>query len=754
MVTVDIRVGDARALLAAMPSASVHCIVTSPPYFGLRDYGVDGQMGLEPTLAEYIAGMVGLFREARRVLRDDGTLWCNIGDSYATGTSASRNPSSTTGPAVPASWAGRSQPIRVGTPLGLKTKDLMMVPARLAIALQDDGWFLRSQMPWIKRSCLSGGTRVYARTQKGEMPMTIKDMVRLDPSTVQLWNGEKWTQVIDWWPSERPETTYEIELRTGQRIGCTGDHLWPTQRGNVKASELRAGGGLWPADVIKTCRLPEPPAPARPSALDDDLIGWFVGLYIAEGCRSGDGVAIASHVKEEARFDRLRLVADAYHGRCWLGRKKGNACSFQMAGPAVVALVEMYVSGDLAAGKHLGPRCWERSDQFLRAVLDGYLSGDGHWDAVNKRWRLGFCNNDELVADLRTLCARLGVPVRLRRVTHKLGDKEFPGYRGEIRFDRAAHSVRGGFAAKADGEVVAVRQSRARRFWDIHVEDEPHLYALASGVLTHNCMPESVTDRPTSAIEYVFLLTKRPSYFWDAEAVKVAGAIKAGTRAAKGSNVRSDLKDVNGRPPEYWEYTGTRNFRNSDLFFSSLEAPHGLITDADGNPVALDVNTAAFKESHFAVFPLKLIEPLIKAGTSERGCCPACGAPWVRMVEKARTFESGSGRAGNLPSGKNGAALQGGGETGDIRRGPVVHSTTTGWQPSCGCPPAEPVPCTVLDPFGGAGTTAVVAQRLGRDAILLELNPDYAAMAERRLQADRGELPIEGVGLFAGVGAR
>jgi DNA modification methylase len=78
-------------------------------------------------------------------------------------------------------------------------------------------------------------------------------------------------------------------------------------------------------------------------------------------------------------------------------------------------------------------------------------------------------------------------------------------------------------------------------------------------------------------------------------------------------------------------------------------------------------------------------------------------------------------------------------------------NVTTGWQPTCGCPLAEPVPCTVLDPFGGAGTTGMVAQRLGRDAILLELNPDYAAMAEKRLAADRGELPIEGVGLFGRV---
>src|SRR5690606_37688074 len=82
-MSVRILIGDCRERLKELPDASVHCCVTSPPYFGLRDYGVDGQMGLEATPSEFVAGMVELFREVRRVLRDDGTLWLNLGDSYA-----------------------------------------------------------------------------------------------------------------------------------------------------------------------------------------------------------------------------------------------------------------------------------------------------------------------------------------------------------------------------------------------------------------------------------------------------------------------------------------------------------------------------------------------------------------------------------------------------------------------------------------------------------------------------------------------
>jgi len=114
----------------------------------------------------------------------------------------------------------------------------------------------------------------------------------------------------------------------------------------------------------------------------------------------------------------------------------------------------------------------------------------------------------------------------------------------------------------------------------------------------------------------------------------------------------------------------------------------------------------------------------------------ACGAPWKRVVDVTRTFESGSGRAGNMPNGKNGASLQGGGATLDIRRGPTTHTTTTGWSPSCACDAGEPVPQTVLDPFSGAGTTGLVADRLGRHYIGVEINPEYVTMSEARIRND------------------
>ena len=140
--------GDCREVLRGLDESSVHCVVTSPPYWGLRDYGADGQLGLEETPAQHVANMVEVFREVRRVLREDGTLWLNYGDTYASTTSGygkrggsyedERN-----------NW-GDVAPHRTPIPAGLKPKDLCGIPWRVAFALQEDGWWLRQDIIWHK----------------------------------------------------------------------------------------------------------------------------------------------------------------------------------------------------------------------------------------------------------------------------------------------------------------------------------------------------------------------------------------------------------------------------------------------------------------------------------------------------------------------------------------------------------------------------------------------------------------------------
>lgn len=141
-----LMIGDCVASMRQMEAGSVHTCITSPPYFGLRDYGNDGQIGLESTPDEFVAALVNVFREVRRVLRDDGTLWLNLGDSYANdgkwgGSSGGKHASTLHG----ASSIGRG---KVTT--GLKPKDLIGIPWRVAFALQADGWYLRQDIIWHK----------------------------------------------------------------------------------------------------------------------------------------------------------------------------------------------------------------------------------------------------------------------------------------------------------------------------------------------------------------------------------------------------------------------------------------------------------------------------------------------------------------------------------------------------------------------------------------------------------------------------
>lgn len=150
-MTVTILIGDCLHHLRSLPSQSVQSCVTSPPYFGLRDYGHDGQLGMEPTPQDYVSNMVNVFREVKRVLKDDGTLWINIGDSYVantTGNSARTRPTRMTG-GVATQLAGGKRPDKKPTGT-LKQKDLIGIPWRVAFALQDDGWYLRQDIIWHK----------------------------------------------------------------------------------------------------------------------------------------------------------------------------------------------------------------------------------------------------------------------------------------------------------------------------------------------------------------------------------------------------------------------------------------------------------------------------------------------------------------------------------------------------------------------------------------------------------------------------
>jgi DNA modification methylase len=138
-------IGDAAATLVGVPDATVQTVVTSPPYWSLRDYAAEGQIGMDEPLPAFVKSLVGIFAEVRRTLADDGTMWVNMGDSYTSGNRRWRAPD----PKNPA----RAMSTRPATPEGLKDKDLIGVPWRFALAMQEAGWWLRSDIVWYKPNC-------------------------------------------------------------------------------------------------------------------------------------------------------------------------------------------------------------------------------------------------------------------------------------------------------------------------------------------------------------------------------------------------------------------------------------------------------------------------------------------------------------------------------------------------------------------------------------------------------------------------
>lgn len=270
--------------------------------------------------------------------------------------------------------------------------------------------------------------------------------------------------------------------------------------------------------------------------------------------------------------------------------------------------------------------------------------------------------------------------------------------------------------------------------------------------LKANSLPESVKDRPSNNLENWVMLTKSPRYYWDAEAIlqeAVSGANGSTFTNGKTAMAKSQLSTVGkGQRTE----TDTRNRRTGDwvtesvkqtiidtkrwIAHAELVSDHqGLLLDTDGQPIAMLVNPVPFKGAHFAAYPPGVVEPLILAGTSQKGCCPKCQAPYQRIIE-AKPALAADGKT-CLKCGKNHGKPKG--KTHDLDGAQDSHMAdylvndvfvcvdrvTVGWEPTCKCNAGEPVPCTVLDPFVGSGTTLEVATSLNRNGIGVDISQEY-----------------------------
>lgn len=575
---VRILVGDVLDGLRTLPAGSVHCAVTSPPYWGLRDYGVEGQIGLEPTPDAFVAEMVDVFREVRRVLRDDGTLWLNIGDSYAgSGRGGYPGGAGTLNGSVEGQNNSREARMvqsrrRDNEPvprsdvsfLGLKPKHLCMIPWRVALALQADGWWIRSVIVWAKKS---------------PMPESVKD---------------------------RPTSSWE------------------------------------------------------PIFLMAKSERYF---YDAEAVRQP---------LSEAAVERQKYGFKHMYGNIIAANQHADARSFEDA--------KSYGADDVPSGAnlrnvwHLGPEPFSESLEIV------------HWLPVEA----GACGDG-----IRRTPSE-GCPV------HGCRDPRPDDERAGDQTTRSPGSV-----IRPGAEQYRVRYASSLNLGEL---DRVHSWDCSCPLCSQTAIERSTQSRKTGHAP----ATTPPCT--PSSGTGIGMSDKSGPHATIGSAEHTPesrtVEDSASRGPgSCGDQTTSRSVGSCTCEY------HRRYTK---------------KTDHFATFPTEIPRRAIKAGTSEKGCCPACGAPWRRIVAREKLTR----HRPNAITKRDGAD-----GTGNHCANTVagVATRTTGWEPTCQCPPADPVPCTVLDPFLGSGTTVAVARELGRHGVGCELNPEYAALA--RIRIGKAEKP-------------
>lgn len=623
--------GDARRI--PLGDETVQCVVTSPPFWGLRDYGLPpsvwggeehehewgewqedhdereakqhgksrttdrfygeesrrfdgnhqkhtagsfcpcgawlGVLGLEPTPELYIKHMVEIFREIRRVLRKDGTVWMNLGDSYAAGKQGRDDYGDSSSNLNNAKAGSGKTGVRHSTPTkqrkppeGLKPKDLCGIPWRVALALQADGWWLRSDIIWDKPN---------------PMPESVTDRPTRSHEYVFLLTKA---------------ASYYYDADAVREV--SGNEFDPEEYAALKQEKTWKSGGL------------------------------------ARGNTNPGFTSNRSH----------------------------------------------------PAGRNL------RSVWHIPTQPFSEWGETVHWERVS-----GDVSDDDIWSITSPDCSR-----------------------HEGLFDLAAKCL-----CDEHGEIYLIRNFGT--YVDLFLK-RPNDYAQFGTLLSYLTVRRN-SDWPDpenflSAIDHNSEIRKRALSLMTSSSCIFCGGKVSGT----GGKLKSLWRD---------DSAVHRLLNNTSLDGLACHPWVRNISDnGDNVSCCLLYKRQVQNTSHFATFPQALVEPCIKAGTSEKGCCAECGSPWERVVEKRPTGKlqkMGDGWATH--DGGHGSIHQEGREAGEGGRA-VMESTTLGWQPTCKHE-GGPGPCLVLDPFAGSGTVGVVCIKLNRSFVGVELKPDYCEMANKRV---------------------
>lgn len=625
-MTFRIIQGDCLDVLRALPAEHVHCVVTSPPYWGLRDYGVEGQLGLEPTPEAYVNRLVEVFREVRRVLRKDGTLWLNLGDSYASETKGSGGPSAKQDSNAGSLFASRK------FLHGLKPKDLCGIPWRVAFALQADGWWLRSDIIWAKPN---------------PMPESVTD---------------------------RPTKAHENLFLLAQSGSAT---YWVHRDG--KGSRAQPPPDYRWVDRDQTETAQEPPH-WRSEKLPDGKPRWRrINLWRGEDYYY-DADAVREPAEESSGWSKQRAKG--------INTWQYNDTPERLA-----------VTGQRIEASTLGTQ----GQRNLRSVWTIPTQPFSDWQET---YRLDRVERDAVSDDTMRITFP-SCPVHGGQ-RHSL-PKVFCDERG---VDALNHTLRkhGHPALLRLDDCAPIDPTRVRA-----------MMPQSSGCCYPVCSP-SATDHNTENCKTGHVPATSQPYTpygrmsdrtGHTQGVSLFGAPHPDRRES--NTGESDCADSRtSQTPCCTDGTSGEGGSCG----ASVSLPN--ICSCQYYQVTTE------KSSHFAVFPPKLVEPCILAGTSPK-VCPKCGAPWERVVAR----------------------------TGVVHRRETAHAPfssatkvdSTGWQPAtvgtnhfaptCACPNNDgSAKAVVLDPFSGAGTTGLVAIRHGREYIGIELNPEYVEMSKRRITED------------------
>ena len=711
-----------------------------------------GQLGLEPTLDMYIEHMLQVTAELKRILKKSGVMFWNMGDNYSTTPPGNRKENwerwSGEGDGLIGGLAKRNSYGSAVIKTQIPQKCMCLQNYRLILRMIDEqGWILRDTIIWAKKiwiakedkavgnampSCLDPETEIYIKTNDGVISVCkLKDLLDEDIKHIKILSPTGWKKIKNIWKVKKDEYL-EFQFGSSGNVICSLEHRFPVSHDNRRKNyEVKEAKELREDEHKSLDRLLFVPIGRflnhkhtmfRNQKLDYEL-GKFIGLIAAEGGFSRFNQFKITLSKNERDLMKwfLRVLQKRFKRTAKIS-EKNNYIYIQPSSADVKRIYEHICKGKCVTKKLNMTFILNTHLEFRCGLFDGIIDGDGHIDK-NGRITYGTASK-QLRDDVYLLASSIGLLAskheyhRLDKRTKKVYDSYFltvplslqkeiiKGERTKnCYWNRRAKKVipasyKNVFSCKTL-KISKIKQvKKEKEFIDIEVEGG--LFLINGGLVTHN----SVRDRCTFSYEPIFMLVKNKKYYFDLDVLRVPYSQPLNRWGGEKLQAKNKSKWDDG--------TGQQTYRNRVLRPNPMGA---------NRPNVWQINTEPASFAHFACFPTKLVKWLILAGCPQ-WICKKCEKPRERIVKKkVELGKSFKDKTADEIKASPTSALR--------YKQKKIESKTIGWT-DCGCN-AGWTSGVVLDPFVGAGTTALVAKQLGRHFIGIDINSEYIKIAKKRL---------------------